>query len=173
MARKRKVDLIQLESMLRSGLTMEQIGEHFGVGKGTVSKNAKALKFCKSQDIVFRSAERINAKKISAMARLERIAEIVEGELSYIRKTIKATSGEERRAWEDVQLKHCGEIRKQVDLLRDIAMTLYNVEEVEAFKKIVLEEIGAVDERVRDEILRRIKERRVDRGLAAIGQLGI
>lgn len=173
MPRKRKVDPVELDRMLNSGLTMESIGEHFGVQKGTISKNAKALRFCQNQDIVLRSAEKINTKKVGAMARLERIASIVEDELTYIRKTIKTTSGEDRRSWQEIQLKHVAEIRKQVDLLRDIAMTLYNVEEVEAFKKIVLEEIGAVDEKIREEIIKRIRQRRTLTGLSGIGLAGI
>lgn len=173
MPRKRKVDPVLLERLLRDGLTMEQIGQRFGVPKGTISRNAKALRFCKTQDVVLKSAEKINTKKLNAMSRLERIAGIIEGELTYIGGVIKGTSGEERRSWEEAQLKHTAEIRKQISLLREISLTLYNVEETEAFKKIVLEEIGNESPEIRQRILERIKQRRSAGVLSGIGQLNL
>jgi uncharacterized protein YerC len=171
--RRRKVDPIELERLLRDGLTMEKIGEHFGVTKGTICKNAKALGLAQSQDVVLRAATKINDKKLSAMTRLERIAKVVEDELTYIRRTIKNTKGEERREWQEVQLKHTAEIRKQVNLLLEIAQALYNIEEVEAFKKIVLEEIGAVNEEIRTKILERIRQRRTYSGVCGPSVLGV
>jgi Na+/phosphate symporter len=143
------------------------------VNEGTISKNVKALNLAQSQDIILRSATKINDRKLNAMTRLERIAKVVEDELTYIRKTIKNTKGEERREWQEVQLKHTAEIRKQVNLLLEIAQALYNVEEVEAFKKVVLEEIGAVDEEIRKKILERIRQRRTYSGFAGPSVLGV
>lgn len=171
--RKRKVDPVELERFLKEGLTMEKIGERFGVTKSTISKNAKALTFAKSQDVVLRAASKINDRKINAMGRLERIAKGIEDELTYVEKTMKGASGEERRAWEENHIKYNAEVRKQIALLREIALTLYNVEEVEAFKKIVLEEIGGVDEEIRKRILDRIRSRRTDSGISGFSGLGI
>ena len=171
--RKRKVDPIQLERLLRQGLTMEEAGKHFGCTKGTISKNAKALTFASAKDVVLRSASKINDKKINAMSRLEKISKMIQDEMEYTNKTMKTATGEERRNWSDIHLKHSAEIRKQIDLLKEIALTLYNIEEVEAFKKIVLEEIGGVDEEIREKILDRIRQRRASTGLAGIGGFGV
>ena len=169
MPRKRKVDLIEYEMLRKRGLTMEEIGKHFGCTKSTISKNAKALTFASAKDVVLRSASKIADKKLNAMGRLERIAKGIEDELTYVEKTMKATSGEERREWEENHIKYNAEVRKQIALLREIALTLYNVEEVEAFKKIVLEEIGAVDEEIRKRIIDRIRSRRTSTGLSGFG----
>jgi hypothetical protein len=171
--RHRKVDLIHLRRMHEEGKPGNEMARFFKVSEGTISKNLKALGLAQNQDIVLRSATKINDKKLSAMTRLERIAKVVEDELTYIRKTIKNTKGEERREWQEVQLKHTAEIRKQVNLLLEIAQALYNIEEVEAFKKIVLEEIGNESEELRERILQRIRQRRSDRGVAGISSLGI
>lgn len=173
MARRRKVDPVLLEKLLRDGFSQEEVAQKLKVSPGTISKNKKALDFARANDIVLRSASKINDKKLNAMSRLDRIADIVEGELAYIQGVIKNTQGQERREWQEVQLKHTAEIRKQVSLLREIALTLYNVEEVEAFKKIVLEEIGEVNHEVRQKILDRIRQRRTDTGLSVIGGLGV
>lgn len=171
--RHRKVDLIHLRRMHEEGKPGNEMARFFKVSEGTISKNLKALGLAQNQDIVLRSATKINDKKLSAMTRLERIAKVVEDELTYIRRTIKNTKGEERREWQEVQLKHTAEIRKQVNLLLEIAQALYNIEEVEAFKKIVLEEIGNESEELRDRILQRIRQRRAYSGVAGISSLGI
>ena len=171
--RRRKIDPLQLRQMLDQGKLQKDIAAFFGVSEGTVSKNKAELNMARSQDIVLRSATKINDRKMNAMTRLERIAKVVEDELTYIRKTIKGTKGEERREWQEVQLKHTAEIRKQVNLLLEIAQALYNVEEVEAFKKVVLEEIGAVDEEIRKKILDRIRERRTYSGFTGSSGMGI
>lgn len=164
--RKRRVDLGELRRMIDGGKPQTEMAKFFSVSEGCISKNIKALTLAQSQDVILRSATKINDKKLSAMTRLERIAKVVEDELTYIRKTIKGTKGEERREWQEVQLKHTAEIRKQVNLLLEIAQALYNVEEIDAFKKIVLEEIGNESEELRTRILQRIRERRTYSGFS-------
>ena len=171
--RRRKVDPLQLKQMLDQGKLQKEIAGFFRVSEGTISKNIAELNLACNQDVVLRSAQKINDKKINAMGRLERIAKVVEDELTYIRKTIKGTKGGERREWQEVQLKHTAEIRKQVNLLLEIAQALYNIEEIEAFKKIVLEEIGAVDEQIRQKILDRIRQRRTYSGITGFSGLGV
>jgi Na+/phosphate symporter len=170
---RRRVDLIQLRRMIDDGKLQSEMAGFFKVSEGAISKNVKALSLAQGQDIILRSATKINDRKLNAMTRLERIAKVVEDELTYIRKTIKNTKGEERREWQEVQLKHTAEIRKQVNLLLEIAQALYNVEEVEAFKKVVLEEIGGVDEEIRKKILERIRQRRTYSGFAGPSVLGV
>lgn len=170
---RRRVDLIQLRRMIDDGKLQNEMAGFFKVSEGTISKNVKALNLAQGQDIILRSATKINDKKLNAMTRLERIAKVVENELGYIQKTIKGTKGEERREWQEVQLKHTAEIRKQVNLLLEIAQALYNIEEVNAFKKIVLEEIGNESEELRNRILQRIRERRTYSGIAGPSVLGV
>ena len=170
---RRRVDLIQLRRMIDDGKLQNEMAGFFKVSEGTISKNVKALSLAQGQDIILRSATKINDRKLNAMTRLERIAKVVEDELTYIRKTIKGTKGEERREWQEVQLKHTAEIRKQVNLLLEIAQALYNVEEVEAFKKVVLEEIGACDEEIRKKILERIRQRRTYSGFTGPSVIGV
>jgi len=160
MARKRKVDPLELDTLLKQGLTMEAIGERFGVGKGTICKNVKALVSAKSQDLVLRAATKVNNQQLNASKRLERISGAIEGELSYIQKTIKKSSGEERRGWEDSLIKHCAEIRKQLGLQLEIFSTLWNAEQTQDFQETVLEVLGEIDESVREKVIKRLRERR-------------
>jgi len=170
---KRKVDLERLEILARQKVSGAEIAKALNVSPGAISKNLKALNFACTKDVTLRAATKINDRKLNAMARLERIAKGIEDELSYVENTMKTTSGEERREWEGNHIKYNAEVRKQISLLREIALTLYNVEEVEAFKKIVIEEIGGCDEEIRRKILDRIRQRRTDTGLSGISSLGI
>lgn len=169
MAAKRKVDLLELERLLQSDRTMEQIGQRLGVNKATISKNAKALRFCGAKDVVLRSAQKINDQKISAMERLNTLMETVQGELRYTQEAMKDTKGGERREWQDSLIKHAAEIRKQLSLLREIMQAAYDIQMIEEFKQIVMEEIGNESPETRQRILERIKQRRVDRGFSAVG----
>ncbi len=169
MPAKRKVDPIELERLLGSGRTMEQIAARLGVTKGAVSKNAKALKFCGARDVVMRSAQKLNDQRINGMEKLASIMEAVETELTFIRQTIGGTNGQERREWQDSLIKAAAEVRKQLDLLRQLMQTTYDIQMVEEFKQIVMEEIGNVSSELREKIFERIKQRRIDRGLPAVG----
>jgi hypothetical protein len=169
MAAKRKVDLLELERLLGSGRTMEQIAQRMGVNKGTISKNAKALKFCGAKDVVLRSAARINDQKISAMERLNSLMETVQSELRYTQEAMKDTKGGERREWQDSLIKHAAELRKQLSLLREIMQAAYDIQMVEEFKAVVMEEIGNESPETRQRIFERIKQRRIDRGFPAVG----
>ena len=62
MTRKRKVDPVLLEKVLRDGFSQREAAEKLGVGEATISKNVKALRFCQAQDVVLRSASKINDK---------------------------------------------------------------------------------------------------------------
>jgi len=55
------------------------------------------------------------------------------------------------------------EIRGQLEVQMELFKTLYNAEEVAAFQRIVMEEIGSVSPETRAKILQRLNERRAVR----------
>ncbi len=169
----RKVDPLQLEALLRSGMSQADIAQKLGVHKSNVSRQTAALVSASSQNIMFHAAEKMTSTKINAMGKLEKIMELVEQELDYVQKALKEAKGDERRQWEKSQIEHAAEIRKQLGLLREICETLYNIEQVEHFRNVVLSVIGKVDEKVRDEILRKLGERRHAASAFGPGQLGV
>ena len=165
---KRKVDPLTVKRLVDMGLSGAEIARKLNVSEGCISKWGKKLTVAVAGDVTFRAVRKVHDQKTSAMSRLERISKLVEGELDYIKTVMEKTDGAVRRDWQDSQLKHCAEIRKQLSLVLDISQALYNVEEAEAFRKIVLEEIGNESEELRDRILKRLHERR-STGLALGG----
>ena len=96
---------------------------------------------------------------MNAMDELWRINAMVNKELSYLEENIETATEERRKELSEQRLKYVGEIRKQLDLLLDIAQALYNTEEVTKFQQVVIEVIGSVSPETKDRILRALNAR--------------
>jgi len=164
----RKISFIQLEQLVREGNGVSEIARKLGVTKGAVSKALKKLNVAITRDVAVRSAPKIVEGKLDAMSQLIHINKLINNELDHIEENIQGASEEKRRALQDQKLKHVAEVRKQLALLLDIAQTLYNAEEVAAFQRIVLEEVGNVAPEVRHKILHRLNEVRAIRSTIAV-----
>ena len=170
MARTRKIDPIKLQAMVEQGMTGAAIAKEMGVSGGAISRNLKALGLARNGDIVLRAAKTINNRKLDAMGQLGRINRAIEKELDHIQGDLKNSKGTERRELQEAQIKHTAEIRKQLSLLLDIGKALYNVEEIAAFQKICLEEIGNESAECRSRILKRLQQRRSITGLPGFSE---
>jgi predicted transcriptional regulator len=159
--------------MMDRGMSGRDMAKALNVSPPAISRNLKSLGLAKTGDIVIRSAQKINQKKLDAMAQLEKINQAIERQLDEIQKELEAATGEQKADLRDAQIKHTAEIRKQLDLLLQIGKALYNVEEVAAFQKIVLEEIAHESTDCRNRILKRLQSRRSTSGLIGFGYSGI
>jgi len=167
----RKVNLATLQALADEGKSQAQIAEETGWSKAAVCRNLKALSMARAQDIVFRHAGQIAEKKIDAMGQLVRINEAISIEMDKIHEFIKEVPlVRDRMELQEAQIKHSAEIRKQLSLLLEIGKTLYNVEEIEAFRKICLEEIGNESQDCKDRILKRLQSRRSSSGLVGFSE---
>jgi predicted transcriptional regulator len=159
--------------MHEAGLTGAAIAKSLGVGAPAVSKALRKIGVARNQDIVLESAQKINVRKLNAMAQLERINSAIQKQLDEIQKELKSATGPGKADLRDAQIKATAEIRKQLSLLLDISRTLYDVEQVKAFQEIVLEELQNVEPEIRNRVLKRLRERRSTGSLFGIGQPGI
>jgi predicted transcriptional regulator len=166
----RRVDPLELQKLAESGKSGREIAQILGVSPPAVSRNLKALGLAKNGDIVLRAARKINQKKLDAMGQLEKINRAIERQLDEIQGELEMASGEQKAGLRDAQIKHTAEIRKQLDLLLQIGKALYNIEEVAAFQKLVLEEIGNESPECRSRILKRLQQRRSTSGLPGFSQ---
>ena len=156
---KRKIDLQQLKVLSNKGMSGSEIAKTLGVSEGAVSKNLKALTMAISQDVVLREAKTINDKQLNAMSRLEKMAKDVDNELEDINTELKETKTEKTELRE-LKIKFSAEGRKQINSHVDLAKMVYDIGEVRKFQETVIEVIGEVDGEIRNEILKRLKERR-------------
>ena len=157
---RRKVNLVELERLKNSGLCGSDIAKKLGVGKGTISKNFKQLGIAQAEDIVLYDANKINVTQIKVAEKLQKIATIIESELDKIHSELEAATAKDKGPLRDLQLKHSKEICRQISLVREVAESLYKYGEIEAFKRIVFEEMGKESPELRERVFKRIKERR-------------
>lgn len=158
MPAKRKVNLSELQKLRDEGYSVTGIAQRLGIGKGTVSKNLSTEQAVQIQGETQRAIEMVQSSDLNPMGKLEKIVNVVESELDKIR--VELETSERKGPLRELQLKHSAEIRKQLELLLEISTTLYRIEEIEAFKRIVLEELGNESPELRGRVLERIKLRK-------------
>jgi IS30 family transposase len=173
MHRNRRVDPLKLQKLREQGFSGREMARIFGVIPSAIWRNLKALGRARNGDIILRSAKKINDRKLDAMRQLERINQAIEQQLDEIQAELETAKGGEKAVLRDLQIKHTAEIRKQLDLLLQIGKALYNVEEVTAFQKTVLEEIGNESPECRKRIFARLQSRRASSGLIGFSQPGV
>jgi hypothetical protein len=193
----RKVDLKELARLaMVERLPAVEIAKRIGVSEGTISKNLKKLNLATAQDVTLSAAHKINNSKLDAMEQLTKVNsnanELLDLVMAWGRgdqKAIQVLESQRRKIRirgteqdiekfefsdpRDLALKAMAEIRKQVALMLDIGKALYNIEEVSAFQKIVLEEIANEQPEIRERIFKRLRQRRNVTGLPGFGGPGL
>jgi predicted transcriptional regulator len=170
----KKINIAELEKLIRDGNSQGQAARLIGVSKQAVSATLKRLKAQNERSALSVSEPVVKAlvgSKIDGMKQLKKINDTVIHEINFLNQKIKTVDAlicvpaldvkikvekeKEREYLVFQRLKHIAEIRKELGLLLDISKELYNVEEVQRFQQTVLDTIGEVDENVRDKIIER------------------
>jgi transposase-like protein len=163
----RKFSDYQLEQLVKKGNGVSQIARKLGVSKGTVSKRLKQLKVGISKSVTLHHAGEIVKKEINAVeqllrinenanALLDRLMRVVEGdkeELARVKPLLGGKSGIIEAA-----LKVKSEIRAQLRLQLEMVKSLYDLNTVAEFQRIMLHEIGRVDPDVQNRIMQRLQK---------------
>ena len=165
---RRPIPLATVEKLVSEGKGVSEIARELGFSKSGISVACKRLGLAMNQDLTLRTAVEIADKKLDCMAQLLRINEVVNDELTYLQKLVQKANEDNRAQLEKRMLRHTREIRGQLRLFLNIAKTLYDVEQVAEFQKIVLEEIGKADEETRQRIIERLNQRRAARGATSL-----
>ncbi len=154
----KKINIAELEKLIRNGNSQGQAARLIGVSKQAVSATLKRLKASNERSALSVSEPVVKAlvgSKIDGMKQLKKINDTVIHEINFLNQKIKDSNDGEREDLVFQRLKHIAEIRKQLGLLLDISKELYNVEEVQRFQQTVLDTIGEIDENVRNKIIER------------------
>lgn len=160
MKKRGKIDLKKLKTLVDSGFRVTEIAKKLGVNHSSVSRAIRKLNMGIARDVILRTAKDIANKKIDAMSMLRKITDSANKELDRL-ETVRDVwqEGLVSTRWEDQHIKYIGELRKLVGLFLDIAKTLYSVEDVREFQKIVLEEVGKENEQTQQRIIERLQSR--------------
>ena len=145
-----KIDKIKLSQLLRSGKTQRECAKVFGVTEGAISQARKELNIAVIKSVALESAHHVVEKNLNAIDQLRNINRKAN---TLLEAAIQAKD-------HDTTLKAMREIRGQLELQLEIFKTLYDVQAVADFQREVLTAIGEVDPRVRNLIIKRLKEGR-------------
>jgi len=172
--------------MLRQGKSQTQYAKEFGVTPSAVNQVAKTLNLAIAKNTNLETGAVLVAEGIDSMRQLRKINDEtnklidllsawIDGDPAAVKKLEKQHrlggigkgKGVATLSFKDpkeILLKTLAECRAQVRLSLDIAQSLHNLESIEFFQKTVIEIIGQQHPEVRNEIIRRLQQRRALRG---------
>ena len=188
---KPKIDVVKLNQMLRSGKSVKQCAEYFNVTPPAISMAKKSLNVSVVKNVSLENAHKVVDKNLDAVQQLQKInqdaneildllmrwnrgdetaLQILESQVRKVRigKTEKFVEEFKFKDPRELALKAMAEIRGQLNLQLDIFKTLYDVEAVAEFQRIVLDAIGEVAPDVRNRIINNLKDKRALRGSVTI-----
>jgi len=188
--RKPKIDKRKLHHMLRMGKSQTECAKHFNVSPSAVNQAKKNLTLGITKNICLENGSAIVEKNIDALSELIKInkhtnslvdllSRWIEGDQDAI-ETLKRhhllggiggkknASALSFRDPKEILLRAVAEVRGQVKLSLQIHESLYNMRTVQEFQVEVLNVIGQQHPEVRNEIVRRLKQRRAIRSSVRI-----
>ena len=182
---KPKIDRVKLDQMLRSGKSQKEVAQLFQVSEGAISKAKKELNIAVVRNVSLESAHKIVGRSLDSIGQLQTINSHANWLLDVLMKwnkgdpealqvlesqvgSKKVRIGDKEEFVREFKFKDprelalhtMQEIRGQLKLQLEIFQTLYDMNEILSFQREVLEVIGDVSKEARDEIVRRLKERR-------------
>jgi hypothetical protein len=182
---KPKIDRVKLDQMLRAGKSQKEVAQFFQVSGGAISKAKKELNIAVVRNVSLESAHKIVGRSLDSIGQLQKINSHANWLLDVLMKWSKGDSealqvlesqvgskkvriGDKEEVVREFKFKDprelalhaMQEIRGQLKLQLEIFQTLYDMNEILSFQREVLEVIGDVSKEARDEIVRRLKERR-------------
>ena len=184
-----KINISKLNKMLRSGKSVRQCAEYFGVSSSAISQAKKSLNVAVVKNVALENAHKVVDQNLNAVEQLQKIngyanelldllmrwnrgdeeaLQVLESQVSE--KKIRIGDQEEfvrEFKFQDprqLALKAMAEVRGQLKLQLEIFQTLYDMQAVKNFQEEVLTVIGEVDQDARNKIIARLTEKSAVRG---------
>jgi len=157
-----KIDLVELNRLLKEGKSQRECAEHFSVSKGAVSMARKKLKNTIIRATGLERANEVIESDLNLMNRLRFIMEGILDELESVKKELREGDGSKSQL-RDSLVALTAESRKQLNLLKEIGESWYDHKASAEFQREVLEVIGSVDQETKKRIIERLKQKRIVR----------
>ncbi|MBP7765325.1 MAG: hypothetical protein KA113_09090 [Syntrophaceae bacterium] len=186
-----KINEVKLNQLLKDGKSQRAIAQAFGVTEGAISRARKRLNISVVKSVSLESAHRVVEQNLNTVSQLQKInrhanelldllmrwnrgdkeaLQILEGQVRKVRVRGSEEEITEYRFKDprELAIRVMAEIRGQLSLQLEIFKCLYDVEAVADFQREVLDAISEVNKNVRDNIIRRLKEKRAIRSVIDI-----
>ena len=187
--RKPKINDRKLLRLLdKEGKSQSEAAREFGVSRQAVNRRLQEIRGKTTKVVVAKKIEQVVDHKIDAIEQLTRINEYANEILDLLMRwnrgddealqvlESQVTSKKIRIGNEELEvqkvkfkdprelaLKAMAEIRGQLKLQLEIFQALFSLQAAEEFQNVVLETIAEVEPKVRNEILRRLNDKRAVR----------
>ena len=177
-----------LQLIDKDGLNQSEAAKKIGVSRQAVNKRLQDIRGKTTKVVVAKKIEEVVDHKIDAIEQLTRINEYANEILDLLMRwnsgddevlqvlesqvaSKKVRVGSEELKVQEVKLKDprelalkaMAEIRGQLKLQLEIFQALFSLQAAEEFQNVVLETIAEVDPKLRNEILRRLNDKRAVR----------
>ena len=163
-----KIDLRKLDQMIRAGKTQREAAQVFKVTEAAVSKAKKQLKTNIVRTVGLEKANEVVEGHLDMMGQLRKINQAITGELDRAKQTVVGVEGRDQRAIQETIVKLSAEVRRQLEAQMKIFEVWTDMKVVAEFQAEVLSILDEMEPGTRDEIIRRLKEKRALRGLVSI-----
>ena len=157
---KPKINLKQLDQMLRAGESQRKIAQVFGVTESAVSKAKKQLRQNVVKVVGLEKTNEVVEVHLDVVGQLRSINLAIYEELNRAKEAVTRASGRDQIHIQNVITRLSAEIRRQLETQMKICQLWYEARAVAEFQEIVLTAINEVDPKLKEEIIRRLQERR-------------
>ena len=181
-----KINDRKMLRLIDSGMSQSEVAKKIGVSRQAVSKRLQELRGKTTKVVVSKKIEQVVDQKIDAIGQLQKIndyanelldllmrwnrgeheaLQALESQVKRIRIGDKEIDIKEVKFKDPRQLalQAMAEIRNQLKLQLEIFQALFSLQAAEEFQNVVLETIAEVDPKVRNEIIRRLNNKRTIR----------
>jgi uncharacterized protein YerC len=192
---KAKINRVKLSRMLRDGKSQKDIARAMGVSEAAISKAKKELNLAVVKSVSLESAHKIVETNLDTIAQLLHVNEVANqlldeltGEDHIINRMVQAVQAfiefeanptkdnskhlktiiKMVNSEKNTAIKACDQILKQLNFQLEIYKTLYDLKAIQEFQQEVLNTIAEVSPKVRNDIIKRLKERRALRPSVSI-----
>ena len=165
-----KIDPTELRRLVESGMTQADAARRFGVSEPAICQRLKKVRALGTRVVALEHAGQVVDEKLNASARLERIQQVIDGELAWAVEHARR-EGADRVVLQDVILKLAGEVRQQLALQLSISRALVDLRVLKEFQETVIGVIRDEDPATARRIVERLKERRALRPSAELPTL--
>jgi hypothetical protein len=156
---KPRLDPDALRHFMDAGHTQADAARQFGVSEAAIHQRLKRMRRLTSQVVALEKAGAVVEEKLTATARLERVQQVIDGELAWATSQAREEGGD-RGALVEVILKLAAEVRQQLNLQLAISRTLVDFRVIREFQETVIKIIQEESPETARRILARLKERR-------------
>jgi hypothetical protein len=165
---KRKIDLRELDRMLRGGKSYRQIAEHFNCTPGAIAQARKKLKANIIRTVALEKANEVVEGHLDMLGQLRKINRAITEELDRAKAEVVEADGRNKIALQEIIIKLSAEIRRQLESQLKIFEVWADMKVVAEFQNEVLAVLDEVEPGVRDEIVRKLKEKHALRGAVSV-----